>query len=163
MIYSGSLLKLHKDTVQTAFGQSNREIIKHPGASVIIPLTTNNTILFVKQFRYAINNFLIELPAGLIEKDESPDKTAIRELREEVGFSANSIKYIGKIWTAPGFCDELIYVYIAQNLIFDPLPKDYDEEIEVVELKQSQANEYIIDGKISDAKTIAALNIYSLL
>ena len=132
-------------------------------SSVIIPLTPNNTILFVKQFRYAINNFLIELPAGLIEKDESPDKTAIRELREEVGFSANSMKYIGKIWTAPGFCDELIYVYIAQNLFFDPLPKDYDEEIEVVELKQSQANEYIIDGKISDAKTIAALNIYSLL
>ena len=163
VIYKGRLLELRKDIVSTTSGESSREVIHHPGASVIIPLTSKNTIIFVKQFRYAINNFLIELPAGLIEENESHQLTAQRELREETGYRAKTLKNIGKLWTAPGFCDEIIHVYLAKRLTYDPLPRDLDEDIETIELQLTQANKKIIEGNISDGKTIAALNIFSLL
>jgi len=163
LIYKGKLLELRKDTVSTISGESSREIIHHPGASVIIPLTSKNTIIFVKQFRYAINHFLIELPAGLIEENESHHFTAQRELREETGFRAVTLKNIGKLWTAPGFCDEIIHVYVAEGLKYDPLPLDLDEDIETIELELSEANKKIIEGNITDSKTIAALNMFSLL
>ena len=163
VIYKGRLLELRKDIVSTTSGKSSREVIRHPGASVIIPLTVNHTIIFVKQFRYAINDFLIELPAGLIEENESHQFTAQRELREETGYSAETLKNIGKLWTAPGFCDEIIYVYVAECLSYNPLPRDFDEDIETIELELPQANKKIIEGNITDGKTIAALNIFSLL
>ena len=163
LIYSGQLLELRRDIISTTSGKSFREVIRHPGASVIIPYTSNNKIIFVKQFRYAISNFLIELPAGLIEKNESHKDTAQRELREETGYSAKKLSNIGKFWTAPGFCDELIHVYLAEDLIYDPLPSDLDEDIETIEIELNEANEEIIAGKITDSKTISALNMFSLL
>ena len=162
VIYTGKLLELRRDIVSTISGKSSREVIRHPGASVIIPLTSNNTIIFVKQFRYAINNFLIELPAGLIEKNELHKDTAQRELQEETGYSSNKLTNIGKFWTAPGFCDELIYVYLGEDLRYEPLPSDIDEDIETIEIKLTEANEKIINGTITDSKTISALNMFSL-
>ena len=162
VIYTGKLLELRRDIVSTISGKSSREVIRHPGASVIIPLTSNNTIIFVKQFRYAINNFLIELPAGLIEKNELHKDTAQRELQEETGYSSKKLTNIGKFWTAPGFCDELIYVYLGEDLRYEPLPSDIDEDIETIEIKLTEANEKIINGTITDSKTISALNMFSL-
>ena len=157
-IFKGKILTLRVDTVMLENGrQSTREIIEHGGAVCIVALNNNNEVLLVKQFRKAIEDSLLEVPAGRLEQDEDPEEAALRELREETGYRAKFLKPIGRFYTTPGFTDEIMYVFLAQGLVPDPLQPDDDEFVEVIKVKKSLMIDMVMTGNIQDGKTIAAL------
>lgn len=131
-------------------------IVKTKDASIIIPVI-NDEILFIKQFRYPINKFSLELPAGGIEIDVTPQKTAQKELQEETGFIAKKMKKIGKFASACGFSSEICHVFLAKNLNFIGTNMDATEDIKAIKIKIKDAYIMIEQGKIIDGLTISAL------
>lgn len=157
-IYKGKIIEVNLHTVELPNGRkASREIVNHPGGVAILAYKDKDTILFVEQFRKPIEKNLLELPAGKIEKGEDIELCGIRELEEETGYKAKEFKYLGKIVTSPGFCDEYIYIYKAEELYKgqDNLA-DEDEFINVREIKINKIKEMIKNGEITDAKTISA-------
>ncbi len=114
-------------------------------------------IVLVKQYRYSIDRDLIELPAGRLEKDEIPLEAAKRELREETGYLASQWVDLCKMYSAPGFCDELLHVYRADQVTLGDKAPDHDEETEVIVMPVIEAWQKVLKGQICDAKTIAGL------
>lgn len=158
-IYKGKIIDVNLHTVDLPNGkQSTREIVNHPGGVAIIAYRNKETILLVEQFRKPIEKVILELPAGKIEKGEDIELCGIRELEEETGYKAKEFKYLGKVVSSPGFCDEYIYIYKADDLYKgeDNLG-DEDEFINVKEIKIDRVKEMIKSGEIIDAKTISAL------
>lgn len=158
-IFSGKIIDLNVHTVELQNGKtSKREIINHAGGVAIIAYKDSETLFMVEQFRKPIEGTLLEIPAGKIEKNEDVLQCANRELEEEIGYKAKELKYLGRIVTSPGFCDEYIFIYKAEELYKgrDDLG-DEDEFINVKEIKVSRIKEMIREGKIIDAKTICAL------
>ena len=135
----------------------NRDIIKHPGASAILPFLDDERVILVNQFRKALDKTLLEIPAGKLDVGEDPKVCAIRELEEETGYTAKEVTYLGTIATAPGFCDELIHLYKATGLSQGEKSLDEDEftEVEVFTLEEIKA--MIKNGEIIDTKTISSL------
>lgn len=133
------------------------EIIRHPGASAIVPLTGDNNVLMLKQYRHAVGRVMWEIPAGTFEKDENPLACASRELKEETGFEAQVWEPLGAITPVPGYSDERIHLFLAQELAPAVQHLDADEFIEVQSLPLSQVAVMITSGEIEDAKTIAAI------
>lgn len=157
-IYSGKVVKLDIETVVLPNDKiAKREIVRHPGAVAILPIDNLGNIYFVKQFRKAIDNELMEIPAGKLEAGEEPSECALRELQEEIGFTSNKLTYITKIFTSPGFADEKIYIFKAENLVKSELKKDDDEFIKIYKYTPDEAFGMIKNGTITDAKTIIAL------
>lgn len=159
-IYSGKIIQVHVDDVVLANGiKAKREIVKHPGAVGIIPITKDKKIIFVKQYRKPLEKELLEIPAGRLEKDEAPDITAVRELEEETGYTTSSVSLITSFYTSPGFADELIYLYMTTDLSLVDHPVEGDEhgQIELVELTLDEAVQYVEEQKIHDAKTNYAI------
>lgn len=133
--------------------------IKHPGASVILPVTSDGKIVLINQFRPSLKKWLLELPAGTIEQDELPIDCAKRELEEETGFSANQFISLGQVTPLAGFCDEIQYLFVAKGLMnTNRFDCDDDEVIEVITLSMDELEARIIAGTITDAKTIACLS-----
>ena len=132
-----------------------RDIVRHPGAAVFIPITADGKILMVSQYRHAVTQRLLEMPAGTINSEEAPLACAKREIMEEVGFSASEWIDLGILLPCPGFCDEIQYCYLARNLSPNKLSADDDEDIEVVELSVAEVEARIISNQIRDAKSIA--------
>lgn len=156
-IYSGKIIKVNLQKVKLPNGrEAKREIVNHPGGVAILAYKDSNTILLVEQFRKPIEQRLLEVPAGKIEEGEKPEVCAIRELEEETGYKAKKFDYLGKIVTSPGFCDEYIYLYKAQDLYKgnDNL-QDEDEFINLKEFNVEKVKQMIKEGQITDAKTIA--------
>lgn len=145
--------------------ESKREIVKHPGAVAIIPVTKNGNMIFVKQFRKPLERSLIEIPAGKIEENEDPEITAVRELEEETGFTTDTLTYVASFYTSPGFADEIIHLYYTDQLrpLTERVEGDEDEFVEIVELSLEEAEQYVRDKKIYDAKTMYALLYIKLL
>lgn len=157
-VFSGKLLQVYKDTVILPSGnQSTREYIKHPGASVVIPYLGNNIIAMVRQYRYPVNQIILELPAGKIDPGESPEETIRRELAEETGYHAKILRPVCQIHTCVGYSNELLYLYWADKLISSPQRPDADETIEVDTISISEAMKLVYCGKITDAKTLIGL------
>lgn len=159
-IYKGDIISLRVEKVQLPDGNfANREIVKHPGAVAIIPITSAGKIVLVKQFRKALDRTLIEIPAGRIEIGEAPLLTAKRELEEETGYGANEITYIQSFSTSPGFANEIIHLYVAKELykVENPADGDEDEFIEVIEVTIEEAEQFILSEEIYDAKTAFAI------
>lgn len=157
-IYSGKAITLDVETVLLPNNKvASREIVRHPGAVAILPIDDQGNIYFVKQFRKAIEHELLEIPAGKLEKGEEPSQCALRELQEEIGFTSNKLTFITQIYTSPGFADEKIYIFKAENLVKSELMKDEDEFINIYRYRPDEAFEMIKNDKIRDAKTIAAL------
>ena len=157
-IFKGKVIDVNLHTVELPNGKkASREIVNHPGGVAILAYKDKDTILLVEQFRKPIEKNLLELPAGKIEKDEDIELCGIREFEEETGYKAKKFKYLGKIVTSPGFCDEYIYIYKADELYKgqDNLA-DEDEFINVKEIKMDKIKEMIKNGEITDAKTISA-------
>ncbi|HKK07858.1 MAG TPA: NUDIX hydrolase [Gemmatimonadota bacterium] len=138
-------------------GEVERDVVLHPGAVVIVPVTGRGTLLLVRQYRYAAGESLLEFPAGTREAGEEPDATAGRELQEEVGFRPGRLTRLGEFYSAPGFCDERLICYLGEELEAASLDGDDDEQIEVVELTWEAVFEEAAAGHIRDAKTLAAL------
>ena len=158
-IHKGRVIDLAVDTVRFPDGSTGElEIIRHPGAAAVLPFASDPrgadpTILLIKQYRYAANGPLIEIPAGRLNPGEDPKDCARRELLEEVGVKAGRLERLTTIWTTPGFTDERIHLYWAADLTTDKHAREPDEFIEVMPKPLSEALTLIQDGGISDAKT----------
>lgn len=158
LVYKGKILEVYKDDVKLADGKKSfEEVVKHSGGVVVIALKDDKTILMVKQYRYPIKKTVLELPAGKLEKDEDPFCAAQRELEEETGYCANSWKSLGYINTSPGFSDEKLYLYLAQDLEFTHCHPDEGEIIESFEYKIKDIYEMIKKNEINDAKTLCGI------
>lgn len=154
-IFSGKILNLRVDEVRLQNGRtSTREIVEHPGAVAILPVLKDGSVLLVKQYRKPIEEYLLEVPAGKLEVGEELLECAKRELEEETGYSAKDWKYLGYIYTTPGFSNEKIHLYLAENLEKTTQNTDEDEFIEVVKLPEKKVIEMISKGEITDSKTI---------
>lgn len=159
-IYDGRVISLKVDEVRLPNGHvSNREIINHPGAVAIIALTKDNKLILVEQYRKALERSIIEIPAGKIDPGEDPLQTAKRELEEETGYQANKMTYLQSFATSPGFADEIIHLYVAEELVVaeNKLDLDEDEFVELMEVTIEEAEELMAEGKIYDAKTAFAV------
>lgn len=156
LIYKGNFLEFRNLEVELPNGkESNRDIIRHPGACGIIALLDDENIILVEQFRLALNKVLLEIPAGKLDKGEAIEECAKRELREETGYIAGNIEYLGSIATAPGFCDEIIYLYKATNLTLGSKDEDEDEFTNVKIMNINEVKEKIKKGEIIDVKTVS--------
>lgn len=158
IVYDGKIITVRRDEVELANGRKSfREVVEHSGGVVIVALK-GDSILFVKQFRYPIKEVITELPAGKLEKGEDPDNACERELEEETGYRAKHWTSLGYIYTSIGFCDEKLYLYLAQELEFVGEHPDEGEILENYEYKIKDVEEMIQNGKINDAKTICAIH-----
>lgn len=157
--YEGRMLLVYSDRVEIGGRETTREVVLHPGACAILPVTEKKEILFVRQYRYAAEETLLEIPAGKIDPGEAPDVCAARELTEETGFRAERLRKLGAVFTTPGFCNEKIHLYLADRLVPAHQHLDTDEFLDVVKITLGEALEMIRNGEISDAKTLAAFAI----
>ena len=164
-IFNGKIINLQVEDVVLPDGKmAKREVVKHPGAVAIIAKTNENKIILVKQYRKALGRTIVEIPAGKLELNEDPTICAKRELEEETEYTCQSIKFIQKFYTSPGFADELIYLFEASHLIKveNGLEKDEDEFIQLMEVSLQEAINLIDQEEIMDAKTILAINYLQL-
>ena len=156
-LFDGRVIQLHVDEVELANGKlTTREVAEHADAVVVLPIDESGRALLVRQYRYPIGQDLLEAPAGGIDPGEVSDEAAQRELQEEVGFRAGNLESLGGFWTAPGFCTEYMYAFLARDLSPSVLEADDDEAIVVERHDLDSIRAMIRDGRIVDAKTIAA-------
>ncbi|MCI0422195.1 MAG: NUDIX hydrolase [Acidobacteria bacterium] len=162
-IYRGKIVNLVVDEITTNQGiKTIREVFQHPGGAAVVPVLPGGDVLLVRQFRYPMQEYLLELPAGKIDAGEPPEAAAARELAEEVGYKAGRLSKIAECYSTPGFCDERLHIYLAEDLTPAEAGGDEDEELEVVRLTRSELREYLRREKIRDAKTIIGIQ-YLLL
>ncbi len=159
-VYKGRIVNLKLETYQLGDRTKVAEIIHHSGAIVIIPIDAEGRILLVQQWRRAVGEITIELPAGTLEQNEDPLDCAKRELQEETGFAAKKMTPLGGFYTAPGFCDEYLHLFLAEHLHHSPLEPDDDEMIDVLPVTVKEAKHMIEHNQIRDAKTIAGILRY---
>lgn len=163
-VYEGKMLNLRIDTVELPDKKySKREIVEHPGAVCIVPITDKNEIYLVNQYRKAIDKEILELPAGKIEIGEEPKDCAIRELKEETGLEANDYEYMLEFYTSPGFCNEKMYLFIARDLEEGEATPDTDEYIDVKKIPIEKLIHMIEIGEICDSKTIIGIQMVERL
>ena len=156
-VYRGRVLDVRRDNVLLSNGHnSNREVVEHTGGVVILGIKNKN-VLLVKQYRYPISCVSFELPAGKLEREENPDIAAKRELEEETGYIAEKWINLGYIYTSPGFCNEKLHLYLAQDLIYKKQCPDEDEIIECYEYPFNEVMNMINEGIINDSKTLCAI------
>lgn len=156
-IYEGRILNLKVDTVELPNRKySKREIVEKSNAIAIIAIK-DNLIFFVKQYRKAVNKPLLEIPAGLIESNEDPREAALRELQEEIGYSARKLNFLFNSYSSPGFTNEKTSFFLAEDLYESKLIGDDDEYLEVLSYDINAAIKMIDDGEIEDSKTITAI------
>jgi len=156
-VFEGKMISVRVDYVRLPDGKvSTREVVDHPGAVVIVPVL-GEKILFVEQYRYPIEQVLLELPAGKMDPAESPEECAERELEEETGYRAKTLSYLGKIFTTPGFTTEVIHIFAAEDLEKTAQNTDPDEFIDVKEVSIEEALSLLKNAEIEDSKTICAL------
>ncbi len=157
-IYNGKILDVTRDTVTLENGETAyREVIRHSGGVTVLPLDGNGDVLFVKQFRYPFNDVLLELPAGKREYGEDPKECGIRELKEEVGATADEIIYLGKLYPTVAYDTEVIYMYMARGLHFGERHLDEDEFVDVVRIPFDEALAMVMRDEIPDSKTQLAI------
>jgi len=149
-----------KDLVLPNGRRTTFTIVEHPGAVAIVPVHANGDVVLLKQFRPSIGEELYEIPAGTIEKGEAPLATAKREIIEETGFKAKQWSKVSEFYSAPGFCTELMHLYVARGLSPAKADGDEDEILKPVRMSVDAALKLIRTGKIRDAKTIAGLLIH---
>ncbi len=158
LIFDGCIIKVFKDTVSLPNGNTaTREVVRHNGAACVVPITDDNEILTVRQYRYALGRVTLEIPAGKIDPGESPETCAVRELAEETGFTAGKLTYIGPLHTSVGFCNEVIHMYIATGLVRHELAPDEDEFLTLSAIPMDKLEEMILSGEITDSKTMSAV------
>ena len=156
LVYKRSFLDIYnKEVILPNGSHYKRDIVNHPGATAIIAFLDEENILLVEQYRLAANKVLLEIPAGKLNKDEEILECARRELQEETGYFAKNFEYLGKIIPAPGFCDEIVHLYKASNLVLGNKNEDEDEFTNVKVYNIKRVKEMIKSGEIIDAKTIA--------
>ena len=160
--YNGRVISLDIDEVRFPDGSiGSLEMVRHPGASAVVPLLDADAddpeVLLIRQYRYAANGYLYEIPAGRLDVGESPMECAHRELSEETGYRAERVEQLFTMYTTPGFTDEKIHLFLATGLTAGESHREADEFMELVPTKMSRALSMIEQGEIQDAKTALAL------
>jgi len=158
MIYDGRVVKLRVDTVgKSDGGTTTREIVEHSDCVAVVVLDSKDNVLLVRQFRKAVNMFVLEIPAGGIDPGEQPINCVRRELQEEIGYLPNKIDKLGGFYAAPGYCTEYLHLYLATYLMPSRLEAEDTCDIEVVRVPLTRIPDFIASGEICDAKSIAGL------
>ena len=161
LVYEGRAVKLRVDTVQMPSGRkTTREIVEHSDCVAIVAVDADGNVLLVNQFRKPVEKELLEIPAGGIDPGETPETTVCRELREETGYLPRRVEKLGGFYSAPGYCSEYLYLYLATDLIPSPLHAEDTETIRLVRMPITQIPGLIASGSICDSKSIAGLLTY---
>lgn len=159
-VYDGKIINVRVDKVKINGREAIREVVEHNGSAAILPLI-DNMVIMEKQYRYAVDKELYEIPAGTLEKGESPEECAKRELIEETGYSAGKLEFLGRCYMTPGYCTEMIHFFVATELQeVKGNEMDADEQISIVKISIDDAVKMILDGEIQDAKTAYAILTY---
>jgi ADP-ribose pyrophosphatase len=164
-VFKGNVISLQVDDVLLPDGKkAKRELIKHPGAVCVIALTDDKKIILVEQYRKALERPLVEVPAGKLEPGEEPELSAKRELEEETGYRPGHMTHVQSFYTSPGFADELVHVFLAEDLVKveEGLTADEDEFVELMEVTIEEAEQLLKEDRIYDAKTMWALQYVRL-
>lgn len=157
-VFDGVVVKLYVDDIELPDGRKSvREVVRHPGAVCVIPVTDEGEVIMVRQFRYAFNQVLLEVPAGKLEPNEDPLDAALRELEEESGVVASKVEHIGEIYTTVAIIDEKIHVYLATGLTYKNAHPDADEFLEVEKIPLKTLVDMVMRGEIKDSKTQIAI------
>jgi ADP-ribose pyrophosphatase len=161
-VYHGRIISVDLDEVRFPDGSTGTlEMIRHPGASAVVPVLgepgDDPEVLLIRQYRYAADQFLYEIPAGRLDPGESPADCARRELQEETGYSAERVEHVFTMYTTPGFTDEKIHLFVATGLVAGQAHREADEFMELVPTRLSRALSMVEQGEIQDAKTALAL------
>ena len=164
-VYNGSFLNVVEDTVRLPNGnEAQRIVVKHPGAAAVLAITAEQKVVLVKQWRYPVGEALLEIPAGKLDgHNEDPAHAALRELAEETPYTATEVKLIHTFYTVPGFGDEKMYLYLAENV--EPnstLSADEDEILQPVLLSSTEVLYALQNNQIHDGKTLVALQYWLL-
>ena len=156
-ILQGRAFKIRRDYLKTPHGQETRlEIIEHGGSVVIVPIDNEGNIHFVRQYRHATGQNMLELPAGTRDNYEPYESCAAREIREETGMEAGKLEKVGEFYLAPGYSTEFMAVFLATDLKHNPLDADEDEFLAVEKIPLRKAMEMLEGGEVKDAKSLAA-------
>lgn len=164
-VYQGKIIDLHVDQIELENGHTaTREVIEHSGGVCVAALTPQNELLFVKQFRYPYKEVLLELPAGKRDKTESPLECGKRELLEETGAIGMGYLSLGKLYPTPGYCGEIIHLYLCRIAQMSTQQPDEDEFLQVEKIPLIRAAEMVLNNEIPDAKTqVAVLKAHALV
>jgi ADP-ribose pyrophosphatase len=153
-VFAGRVFGVTVDTIREGDKTYQREVVHHAGSAVIIPVFEDGTIALVRQYRHPAVRYLLEAPAGTLERGEVPEEGAARELEEELGYVAGRLEKLSEFFVSPGFCEEKMWVYLATDLAETRQQLEDDEILEVVRIPFSQVLSMITTGEIEDAKTI---------
>lgn len=164
-LYRGKIVNLRVDNAELPDGTTAlREVVEHPGGVCVAALTEKEELLFVEQFRYPYMETVLELPAGKLEYGEDPFEAGKRELLEETGAAAKNYRDLGKLYPTPGYCGEIIHMYLAENLTFSEQHLDEDEFLEVRRIPLEEAFQMVMRNEIRDSKTqVGILKTYQLV
>ena len=165
ILFKGKVFDLKVDKIKYESGNEGvREVAVHNGGAVILPLTKDGKIILVKQYRYPLDKVLLELPAGKLDPGEDPLTAATRELKEETGYTSDSVTKLGAICTTPGFCTEILHIYLAKDLVQGNHEREEGEYgMEVHEYSLDEIHNMITNGEIVDAKTICGIQYFNLV
>lgn len=157
--FTGKMVKVRVDQVRLPSGQeSEREMVEHPGSVVIVPVTTDGKVIFVRQYRYVVRDYLLELPAGLVDAGEEPEECAARELKEEVAHVPGGMRRLCSVYTSPGFTDEVTTIFLAENCMPVDPEDDPDEPIQVMYVPLEDISAMIAhDDRLVDAQSLLGL------
>ncbi|MED1015962.1 NUDIX hydrolase [Bacillus atrophaeus] len=164
-LFSGKVIDLYVEDVELPNGKtSKREIVKHSGAVAVLAVTDSNKIILVNQYRKPLERTIVEIPAGKLEKGEEPEYTALRELEEETGYTAKKLTKITAFYTSPGFADEIVHLFLAEDLsvLEEKRELDEDEFVEVMEVTLEDALKLVETREVYDAKTAYAIQYLQL-
>lgn len=157
-VFDGVVVKLFVDEVELPNGKKSvREVVRHPGAVCVVPVTDRGEVIMVRQFRYAFGQALLEIPAGKLEIGENPLDAALRELEEETGTVAENVEHIGELYTTVAIIDEKIQMYLATGLTYKNAHPDDGEFLEVEKIPLTTLVDMVMRGEIKDSKTQIAL------
>ncbi len=156
-IYKGKIFDVKIAEIREGESEYEREIVEHNGSAVIVPVFADKTVALVKQYRHAAKKYLLEIPAGTLEKDENPETGARRELEEEIGVTAKNVEKLTEFYVSPGFLTEKMHVFLATDLTETQQNLEEDELIQLERITFEQAFEKIKNGEVEDAKTIVGL------
>lgn len=159
ILYQGKIITLKKDIVLLPDGnEALREVVEHPGGVGVLPIDENGFVYLVEQFRYPYKEATLEIPAGKRNhKDEDPLECGMRELSEETGATAKNYKFLGELYPTPGYCGEIIYLFLATELTFGEMHTDEDEFLNLKKIPFKTAVDMVMSGEIKDSKTQTAI------
>ena len=157
-VYSGKIVRLHVDTIRQESGVSAvREVVIHPGGVAAVPVLDDGRIVLIRQFRYPLGKYIWEIPAGKLDSDQTPRDTIARELEEEIGYTAGTLTEMGSFYSSPGFCDEIIHLFVAHELVPCIRRPETGEHITPDARSLDECLKMIAAGEIMDGKSVIGI------